>query len=640
MGTVYRALYRKTGQRVAIKFMAGGLAANETALARFEREAGVLKQLNHRNIIRFYIASKYEDSPYYAMEYIEGEPLDHVLQRRGRLTWEEMVDYGKQMCAALQHVHEHGIVHRDLKPSNIMVTSDGTVKLADFGIAKDLDVTQLTSANCTVGTAAYMSPEQCRGERNLTHKSDLYSLGVVLYELLTGQKPFQAETTMDMFLQHVQGSFERPSRLVLDIPIWLDTLVCQLLEKKPEHRPYDAATVARALEQVAEKVTTLQSAGVDAVKARGGDRKRLSVPRDETDRRAARTLLDTLGTRRKQRKKKPFYESVWLQAAGILVLLTAIAWILYETFFRPPSPVKLYREAEKLVQSTDLDERQKAGTGPIASYLQYYGNQDDDRTKQMRKWDEQLQIEHLERTVPKRYALKMSPEIDAEGITRSALEKEEKGDLVAALQNWQEILEKYGTAPERDHRRWALLAGKRQADIVAARRLRPELEQKAKAAREGVLSDLESEKERRAVRALRFEGVGDVAAADVIWKEIKFTNEKNAAMRAWYLLAAQKSNELIDSLPKKGEDAAAVREALVKKRLTEAQELAKQPQPEAVTEARCICRDLIDLYDDESSEPAVKAIVIEARKLRTELGATADTPNRKDSHEADSHPKP
>src|SRR5207244_7264286 len=185
--------------------------------------------LNHKNIVRFYIASQFQGTPYYAMEYVEGEPLDLALQRRGRLTWEEVVDLGKQICAALQHAHDQGIVHRDLKPSNLMITPDGTLKLTDFGIAKDLDVTQLTAANCTVGTAAYMSPEQCRGERHLTHKSDLYSLGVLLYEVLTGQRPFRAETTMEMFLQHVNVVPERPSRLVLDIPVWLAIRVCRPL---------------------------------------------------------------------------------------------------------------------------------------------------------------------------------------------------------------------------------------------------------------------------------------------------------------------------------------------------------------------------------------------------------------------------
>src|ERR1051326_4138237 len=195
MGAVYLARYRKNGKRVAIKVMHPGMGTNETAMARFEREGEVLKQLNHPNIVQFYAASQFEGSPYYAMEFIEGETLSDVFERRGRLPWEEVVEFGKQICAALKHAHDQGIVHRDIKPSNLMVARDGSSKLTDFGIAKDLDVTQLTAANCTVGTAAYMSPEQCRGERDLTFKSDLYSLGVMLYELVTGQKPLDRKST-------------------------------------------------------------------------------------------------------------------------------------------------------------------------------------------------------------------------------------------------------------------------------------------------------------------------------------------------------------------------------------------------------------------------------------------------------------
>src|SRR5262249_10878924 len=165
MGAVYRGRYTKTGQRVAIKAMLPGMGDNENAQKRFKHEAEILKKCNHPNIVRFLHAGKFQGSFYYAMEYIEGESLDRVMARRGRMTWEEVVALGQQLCAALQHAHMEGVVHRDLKPSNLMVLPNGTLKLTDFGIAKDPSLTQLTSANCTVGTASYMSPEQCRGER-------------------------------------------------------------------------------------------------------------------------------------------------------------------------------------------------------------------------------------------------------------------------------------------------------------------------------------------------------------------------------------------------------------------------------------------------------------------------------------------
>jgi len=150
---------------VALKFISSALTSNETSMARFEREAEILKQLKHPNIVRLFGAGKHQRIPYYAMEFVEGESLDRVLARRGgKLPWEEVVELGQQLCAALQHAHEQGIIHRDLKPSNLMLLKDGTLKLTDFGIAKDLDVTALTEAHCTVGTASYMSPEQCRGD--------------------------------------------------------------------------------------------------------------------------------------------------------------------------------------------------------------------------------------------------------------------------------------------------------------------------------------------------------------------------------------------------------------------------------------------------------------------------------------------
>src|SRR5882724_3066913 len=168
MGTVYRGKHKTSGERVAVKLMSPSLGSSDQARLRFIRELDILKQLNHPNIVKYKGSGRYHGSPFYIMEYVEGESLDHILHRRTRLPWQEVIELGIHLCAGLQHAHDKGIIHRDLKPSNLMILKDGVAKLTDFGIAKDTDVTALTAANSTVGTAAYMSPEQCRGVRDIS----------------------------------------------------------------------------------------------------------------------------------------------------------------------------------------------------------------------------------------------------------------------------------------------------------------------------------------------------------------------------------------------------------------------------------------------------------------------------------------
>ena len=152
------------------------------------------------------------------MEFVPGVTLEKTLQDRERLPWREVVELGIQICDALHYAHERGVVHRDLKPSNLMVTNDGKIKLTDFGIAKDLDKTALTATGRTLGTAAYMAPEQIRGTPAVSHKTDLYALGIVLYQMLVGKPAFEGSSPVVLMHCHLNEAPPRPSSKIAEIP--------------------------------------------------------------------------------------------------------------------------------------------------------------------------------------------------------------------------------------------------------------------------------------------------------------------------------------------------------------------------------------------------------------------------------------
>ena len=620
MGAVYRGIYTKTGQRVAVKVMLPGMGENAQSVKRFEREADILRQFRHTNIVRLFGVGKHQGMRYYAMEYVEGESLDRTLSRRGRLTWEEVITLGRQLCAALQHSHQQGVVHRDLKPSNLMILPDGTLKLTDFGIAKDLDVTSLTSANCTVGTASYMSPEQCRGERELTHKSDLYSLGIVFYELLTGKKPFVAENVMDMFMAHVQGGFERPSRLVPDIPKWLDTLVCQLLEKSPEKRPFDADTVAKALTQVLEKVEARQSAGVEAVRERVRDRLSGETTPGDSDRDAARTLLASGKKKRKKKVvKQPFYRRAWFQAVGIVGLLAALGGVLY-LLLKPPGADTLYQRIERLIAADTPNSRKAAFEGPIQEYLRRYGTRTDDKTKQVEKWDREFGVrqaeEDLAKTREKVKTIDLAKMDDLSSCEREAVkasQAEDEGDLARAREMWGEIAS--AEEKKRNDRYVKLLAGERLAALGSLDGLRQKLAADLRVAqgsdgppREPQIADAV---ERKAFAAYRSEHFGDPFAARSRWEELRDELRGNSEQRAWCLLAASQARAV---QPPKDEKEKDFRLNRLEDKLAEARKL-KTAGGLSLGKAEAICLDVQALYSDAPRNSKVAAFAREAREL-------------------------
>lgn len=255
MGLVYRARYIVNDREVALKMLPKDVT-DETTLARFERELDVLKNLKHPNIVRCFGGSCENNRRFYAMELIKGGSLEDKLQEKKRFPWEQVIFYALQMCDALECSHEKGVVHRDLKPSNFLITKSGRLKLSDFGLASVAAARKITAAGKTAGTFLYMAPEQIRGHE-ISPQTDLYALGCVLYELVTGEPPFFGTTPAATLHMHCKDTPPRPTEKALDCPLALERIILQLLEKDAKDRPKSATEVGKRLRAVNRAVTVV-----------------------------------------------------------------------------------------------------------------------------------------------------------------------------------------------------------------------------------------------------------------------------------------------------------------------------------------------------------------------------------------------
>jgi len=634
MGSVYQARFDRAGKApitAALKVVSLGLLGNESAMARFDREAAILKQLRHPHIVRLLATGKYRQTPFIAMEYVDGESMEKTLARGGRLSWEAVLEYGEQLCDALQYAHEKGIIHRDLKPSNLMLTREGVLKLTDFGIAKDTDVTALTGANSTIGTAAYMSPEQCKGVRDLGPRSDLYSLGIVFFELITGRKPFTAESTIDMFMKQVTEKPPRPSRLVTDLPPPVESLILHLLEKKPEDRPLDAVRVKQTIRDIFTKMESQASLGAAAASARRIDRPLGDEPVTEADREAARALK---GTKKKKKKVKhvPFLQRTWVKAAffgtafaGMVVLAAVLLW--------PKGFDAAFKEYEAAPDKLEAAKR----------FLASYGSDaDPKRTPQL----DQVRAEFRdqrgklgETQLTKRFNSSMKKaQADTEDQTAldsvwAALEAEKAGNLARAKDAWTAARDKFPDAPPAKYGdddetnkaafRWA--ADRRLKELAAVptelNRLRTRVAREVETEERKVYEP--TDPEWLAVKAVRLMTLGDPLMARRQWDQLAKESEGKPEKIRWYLMAADQ-RAAIPTDAAKEETAAADRLKTLTARLNQAEEqLAKaKAGNDAVVEGniygrklRLVCRDLTELYPDGS---ALKPLVARAEKLLAE----------------------
>jgi serine/threonine-protein kinase len=248
MAQVYEGTDTVLGRTVAIKVLAPQYARDDAFVARFRREAQAAAKLNHPGVVSVYDTGSDDGVHYIVMEYVAGRTLAQVLEQEGRLQPERAAEIAAQVAHALSFAHAAGIIHRDVKPANIMLAPSGGVKVMDFGIARALSSQTLTQTATVLGTASYLSPQQAQGEA-VDARSDIYSLGVVLYEMLTGRPPFTGDTPVAVAYKHVRENPRLPSELVPEVSPELDAVVMKALAKNPANRYATASEMAEDLER-------------------------------------------------------------------------------------------------------------------------------------------------------------------------------------------------------------------------------------------------------------------------------------------------------------------------------------------------------------------------------------------------------
>lgn len=256
MAIVYEATDLATNRRVAIKMLKDSISDNAQALRRFINESKAVAMLNHPNIVKIIDVSVKTDHKFIVMEYISGITLREYMNRKGVLDWREATEFISQILLALDHAHMKGVIHRDIKPQNIMVMEGGIIKVADFGIAKIPNAETVTMVDHAIGTIYYISPEQAKGKK-IDERSDIYSLGVMFYEMVTGRLPFMAENSYGIMLKHINDAPTTPTKINPRLPLGVEQIILCAMEKDVANRYQSASQMLRHIYRIKKDPTTI-----------------------------------------------------------------------------------------------------------------------------------------------------------------------------------------------------------------------------------------------------------------------------------------------------------------------------------------------------------------------------------------------
>jgi len=332
---VYRGQDMLLNRMVTVKILREEFASNQDFVRRFRHEAQAVASLSHHNIVSVYDVGYEENMHYIVMEFVEGESLKEYIKRKGVLKLNEACNIITQILAGLQHAHEHGIVHRDIKPHNILLGKDGRAKVTDFGIAvgmSDVTLTYNTSSRI-MGSVHYISPEQVQG-LPVTEKSDIYSVGVVFYEMLTGRLPYVGETPISIAMQHVQGELILPHQINADVPMGISYVVMRAMRKNPETRYESAREMAEAIRAAYEGSVEQPEAEQAALTPAAGRAPRPHRP-------AGSETRSQEDASRPARGFNPLRLTLALVGAALLVLIIFLAGKLIASFNNDDDKVRV-----------------------------------------------------------------------------------------------------------------------------------------------------------------------------------------------------------------------------------------------------------------------------------------------------------
>ncbi|MCJ7581900.1 MAG: serine/threonine protein kinase [Candidatus Aminicenantes bacterium] len=259
MGRVYRVEDTKLKQEVALKLIKPEIASDKKTIERFRNELKLARNIRHKNVCGMFDLGETEGAPFITMEFVPGQDLKGLIRQSGQLAVGTTINIAKQICDGLTEAHKSGVVHRDLKPSNIMIDKQGDVRIMDFGIARSLEAKGITSAGVMIGTPEYMSPEQVEG-KEVDQRSDIYSLGIILYEMVTGRVPFKGDTPFTIGMKHKGEIPQNPKELNPQISDDLSSVIMRCLEKEKDRRYQSAGEARSELESIERGIPTTERA--------------------------------------------------------------------------------------------------------------------------------------------------------------------------------------------------------------------------------------------------------------------------------------------------------------------------------------------------------------------------------------------